>query len=263
MSKKGSLLGAKKKRKPSLVKTPIGAVITLLLIEAIAYGAWSYLGPKAEETVSLELHTQLQDQLQNQLTAEQSAVQDLRDKLKSNDTRYQTLQKTNKKLTREVDVAIRLDKLPKQVKGKNSAEVIKKITTLCKESQDVNRINVGALLTVLREIQQQGVINASLEAQEEPRQSLYEKIQVVLHAIDSYPGPITSTQDETLQAVKDFQAQNGLKVDGKIGLKTFMRIAEQFEVRRLGSGQAEKQALQVPPHGMRNTMRLPRVTPKG
>jgi murein L,D-transpeptidase YcbB/YkuD len=259
MSKKGSLLGAKKKRKPSFVKTPMGAMITLLLLEAIAYGAWSYLGPKAEETVSLELHTQLQ----GQLAAEQTTVQDLRNKLKSNDTRYQSLQKKNQKLTREVDVAIRLDELPQQVKGKHSAEVIEKITTLCKESQDVNRINVGALLTVLREIQQQDVINASLEAQEETRQSLYKKIQVVLHAIDSYSGPITNEQGKTLQAVKDFQAQNGLKVDGKIGLKTFMRIVEQFEVRRLGSGNDNKQAQQVPLRGVRNTMHLPVVTPQG
>jgi peptidoglycan hydrolase-like protein with peptidoglycan-binding domain len=77
------------------------------------------------------------------------------------------------------------------------------------------------------------VINTALDEKSNARKDLYRQIQTILNVIDAYEGPIRSDKASTLAAVKAYQTQNKLTVDGKIGIKTFMTMIKAFQQKRL------------------------------
>ena len=218
MTPRGSLIGAKR-RKTSFIKSPAGVVITILLIGTAVYFIWLKDKQESQDN-SLAL--------QEKLAAAQNEIQKLRTEITQ---KNKELQRQKQNPVQSTSGVISIDQLPLQIRGENKskAEIISKINIICKEIRNVNRLNVGALLAVFREQQKQSVINTALPANNDSRRILYKQIQVVLNAIGSFSGPVTDKQKDAFEAVKNFQRQNKLKVDGKIGLKTFIRIVELFE----------------------------------
>ncbi len=86
---------------------------------------------------------------------------------------------------------------------------------------------------MLVDIQKNSVINTALDAESATRKTLYRQIQTIPREINAYDGPTGSDKASTLAAVKDYQAKNKLKVDGKIGIKTFMTMVKAFQTKRL------------------------------
>ena len=54
-------------------------------------------------------------------------------------------------------------------------------------------------------------------------------ILILLKTIAASNGPVNGQGPDTVKAVKAFQAQRQLKVDGKIGIKTFLKIVADFK----------------------------------
>jgi len=218
-------------------RTHLRTVTIVLTLEGILFGAWAMIGPESPETVLLKEQQRLSGTLQKALEEEKKktreAKQQAQSQIKLKEARYQNLQRKHNDLNREFAQAVRTDRLPRQMQGNTGQETLKNIETVYQEHSRVNPTNVAALLAVLVEIQQHGIINTALDAKQSSRQTLYKQVQVLLHAIGSYSGPITGTQSNTLMAVKAFQTKNQLKVDGKIGLKTYMGMARLFARERL------------------------------
>ena len=224
---------------PKQWRTYLGTVIIVLILEGLLFGAWVMIGPESPQTVLLKEQQRhsgvLQKALEEEKKKTREAKQQAQSQIKLKEARYQNLQKKHDDLNREFALAIRTDRLPRQMQGNTGQQTLKNIETVYQEHSRVNPTNVAALLAVLVEIQQHGTINTALDAKQSSRQSLYKQVQVLLQAIGSYSGPITGAQTDTLMAVKAFQTKNQLKVDGKIGLKTYMGMARLFARERLES----------------------------
>ena len=217
----------------------LGAATTVLLLEGILLAAWAMTRPEPPEMILREEHQRLkvafQEELEEEKKKTREAKQQAQSQIRLKEARYANLQRKHEDLNRELARAIRADRLPKQVQANTGQQTLKNIETVCQEHSRVNPTNVAALLAVLVEIQQHGTINTALNAKPSSRQSLYKQVQVLLQAIGSYSGAITGAQTSTLMAVKAFQTKNQLKVDGKIGLNTYMEMARLFARERLDS----------------------------
>jgi len=230
---------------PKQWRTHLRTVTIVLTLEGILFGAWAMIGPESPETVLLKEQQRLSGTLQKALEEEKKktreAKQQAQSQIKLKEARYENLQRKHNDLNRDFALAIRTDRLPTQVQADTGRQTLKNIETVCQEHSRVNPTNVAALLAVLVEIQQHGTINTALDAKQSSRQSLYKQVQVLLQAIGSYSGAITGAQTNTLMAVKAFQTKNQLKVDGIIGLKTYMRMARLFAHERLDSAGQDNQ----------------------
>ena len=222
-------------------------VAIVLILEGILFGAWAMTRPEPPQWILLEEHHSLkvafQEELEEEKKKTREAKQQTQTQIRLKEARYANLQRKHEDLSKALALAIRTDRLPRQVQASTGPQTLKNIETVCQEHARVNPTNVAALLAVLAEIQQHGTINTALDAKQSSRQSLYKQVQVLLQAIGSYSGAITGAQTNTLMAVKAFQTKNQLKVDGIIGLKTYMRMARLFAHERLDSaGQDSQQA---------------------
>jgi hypothetical protein len=209
----------------------IALAIAVLIMQSLVTVIWSSTRPEA---ISLQAHNDLQIDLTGQIEAQKVTVADMARKVQSAELQKKRLEQSNAQLQQKASKLLALEQLPAQVRGFTASQCISKIRTLCDASQKVNQDNVGALLAVLVQIQKNGVINTALDAKTASRKTLYRQIQTILNQIDAYAGPIRSDKTSTLAAVKAYQTQNKLKVDGKIGINTFMTIIQSFQAKRLG-----------------------------
>ena len=227
-------------------RSRLGAVTTVLLLEGILFAAWAMTRPELPEMIPRKEHQSLKVALQKALEEEKKktreAKQQTQSQIRLKEARYANLQRKHEDLRQELALAIRTDRLPRQVQANTGPQTLENIETVGQEHARVNPTNVAALLAVLVEIQQHGTINTALDAKQSSRQSLYKQVQVLLQAIGSYSGAVTGAQTNTLMAVKAFQTKNQLKVDGIIGLKTYMGMARLFAQRLDSSGQESQHA---------------------
>ncbi len=239
-------------------------VAIVLILEGILFGAWAMTRPEPPHWILLEEHQSLkvtfQEEIEEEKKKTREAKQQTQTQIRLKEARYANLQRKHEDLSKELALAIRTDRLPRQVQASTGPQTLKNIETVCQEHARVNPTNVAALLAVLAEIQQHGTINTALDAKQSSRQFLYKQIQVLLQAIGSYSGDITGAQTNTLMAVKAFQTENQLKVDGKVGLKTYMGMAKRFARERLDSDGPKRQHARSIAEGARSARLMP---PKG
>lgn len=203
----------------------LGIIVVILSLEGIAVGIWLKTRPEPPKTILLQDF----NDLQADLTVTQAKLNESLKESTQLQTQCNALQRQNNTLNQRLSQLISPLALPAQVRSQSKDQALEKIQALCQAMQQVNHSNVGALLAVLQEIQNHGVIDAGLEAKDTERQALYRQIQILLRAVESSHGPVNGQGPDTLRAVKDFQAQKQLKVDGKIGIKTFLQIVTDFE----------------------------------
>jgi hypothetical protein len=208
----------------------IALAIAVLIMQSLVTVIWSSTRPEA---ISLQDYNDRQIDLTGQIEAQKVTVADMARKVQSAELQKKRLEQSNAQLQQKASKLLALEQLPAQVRGFTASQCLSKIQTLCSASQKVNQDNVGALLAVLVQIQKNGVINTALDAKTASRKTLYRQIQTILDQIDAYAGPIRSDKASTLAAVKAYQTQNKLKVDGKIGINTFMTIIQSFQAKRL------------------------------
>ncbi|MCF7973526.1 MAG: peptidoglycan-binding protein, partial [Phycisphaerae bacterium] len=208
----------------------IALAVALLIIEGLAAVVWSGTRP---QSIPLQDYNDLQTDLTSQLKTKETALADAAQKLQTAESHNERLQRDVTSLRQKVARLISPEQLPVQARGATPSQTLNKIQDLCDAVQQVNQANVSALLAVLVEIQKNSVINTALETKDPARETLYHQIQTILNQIDAYAGPIQSDQPSTLAAVKDYQTQNHLKVDGKIGINTFMTMVQSFQEKRL------------------------------
>lgn len=216
---------------PGRLVSALGIIVVILAIEGIAIGVWLKTRPEPLKTVPAQDF----NDLQAEFTAEQARLKKSLQQNTQLQTRYNSLQRKSNGLTQRLSQLISPETLPAQVRGQTNGQTLEKIQALCRATQQVNHTNVGALLAVFQEIQNNGVIYTGLEAKDEKRKALYAQIQILLKAIEVSDGPVNGQGPDTLRAVKDFQTQKQLKVDGKIGSKTFLQVVADFESACLGS----------------------------
>ncbi len=209
----------------------IALAIAVLIMQSLVTVIWSNTRPKA---ISLQDYNDLQTDLTGQIEAQKVTLADRARKVQSAQLQKKRLEQNNAQLQQKASKLLALEQLPAQVRGITTSQCISKIQTLCDASQKVNQDNVGALLAVLVQIQKNGVINTALDAKTASRKTLYRQIQTILNQIDAYAGPIRSDRASTVAAVKAYQTQKKLKVDGKIGINTFMTMVQSFQAKRLG-----------------------------
>lgn len=222
---------AESEKTDSTEKTPkrllfaTGIIVMMLALEGIAISVWLTTRPKPPQTVLMQDY----NDLQAEFTAEQAKLKGSLQQNKQLQAQCASLQRKHSGLSRKLSQLIAPETLPVQVRGQTKELSLKKIQGLCRTTQQLNPSNVGALLAVLQEIHENGVIYTGLEVKNEERKTLYTQIQTLLNAIKVFSGPINGQSPDTLKAVKDFQSQRQLKVDGKIGIKTFLQIIADFE----------------------------------
>jgi hypothetical protein len=219
------------RRTPKKLLSALGIIVTILALEGIAIGVWLKTRPEPPKTVPMQDF----NDLQTEFTAEQARLKKSQQQNTQLQTQYKSLQGKNNGLTQRLSQLISPETLPAQVRGQTNGQTLEKIQALCRATQQVNHTNVGALLAVLQEIQNNGVIYTGLDVKDEKRKALYTQIQILLKAIEVSDGPVNGQGPDTLRAVKDFQTQKQLKVDGKIGIKTFLQIVADFESTCLGN----------------------------
>ncbi|NQV31961.1 MAG: peptidoglycan-binding protein [Phycisphaeraceae bacterium] len=208
----------------------IALAIAVFVIQSLIAVVWSSTRP---QTISVQDYNDLQTDLASQLEAQDTTLAAMTRKMQSTQLLNKRLERDNTQLKQQASQRLRVEQLPTQVRGVTPSQCISKIQRLCDVAQKVNQDNVSALLAVLVEIQKNSVINTALDAKSASRKALYSRIQTILNQIDAYNGPIRSDKTSTLAAVKAYQTQNKLKVDGKIGINTFMTMVKAFQTKRL------------------------------
>ena len=209
----------------------IALAIAVFVMQSLVAVIWSSTRP---QTISAQDYNDLQADLTSQLEAQKTTLATMTRKTQSAKLHTQRLEGDNARLKQEASGFLRVEQLPTQVRGVTQSQCISKVQKLCDVVEQVNQENVSALLDVLVEIQKNSVINTGLDAKSATRKTLYRQIQTILNQIGAYDGPTRSDKASTLAAVKDYQAKNKLKVDGKIGIKTFMTMVKAFQTKRLG-----------------------------
>lgn len=210
---------------PNRLVSALGIVVVVLALEGIAVGIWIKARPEPPKTVLMQDF----NDLQADFTSTQAKLKASLQQYNQIQARCTSLQRQNAGLSQRLSQLISPETLPPQVRSQSNDNALAKIQALCQARQQLNSRNVGALLSVFQELQSKGVINTGLAAPDEKRQALYTQIQILLQAIKVLDGPINGQGPDTLRAVKRFQAQRQLKVDGKIGMKTFSQVVAKFK----------------------------------
>jgi hypothetical protein len=208
----------------------IALAIAVFVMQSLIAVVWSSTRP---QTISAQDYNDLETELTSQVEAEKTALASTTRKMQSAQLQNKRLQGDNTQLKQQASRLLSVEQLPTQVRGVSPAQCISKIQRLCDVTQQVNQNNVSALLAVLVEIQKSSVVNTALDAKSNARKDLYRQIQTILHVIDAYEGPIRSDKASTLAAVKAYQTQSKLQVDGKIGINTLMTMVKTFQQKRL------------------------------
>ncbi|MFC1765358.1 peptidoglycan-binding protein [Planctomycetota bacterium] len=196
----------------------------------VAFGlaVWFLQGPNPADDPNWVALAEVEE-LQAQLTQQENLLKQLQQRYQEETSRVGALQSQVTALVSRLEQAIVVDQLPVALQATEADEALSKIDQLCAQSQNSSPESVMALLGILAHIQNNGVINTNLAADNPDKVQLYQHIQQVLKTLGMYTGPITGEQVSTAQSLKDFQKAQQLEVDGKMGMKTFEALAQRFQ----------------------------------
>ena len=181
-----------------LARVPWGLIFGVAGV-ACAIVLWTIGGvhPSPEEDPNWIPLVEMQA-LEAKLAQAEQKHQALQQAYQQNQERLRMVQASQTRLAAEIKQSLALDQLPADLRASNPQ------------------------LTVLN-------INTTRPADDTSTQNLYRAVQVVLRSIDIYQGEVTGDQKATFEALTEFQRSSKLKVDGKMGMKTFGALAEQFK----------------------------------
>jgi hypothetical protein len=214
---------------PRTRRLPWGGILGVL---GIAFGAavWTMgaLQPTPEEDpnwVPLTAHQNLQAQLDQAVLQQQQTEQQYR----QCQQRLALVQKSQTELSAQLRDTLALDQIPAELRAASPPLTAVNIQRLWKDQQTFSPRTVNALLQCLVQIIDTGIINTTRPADDADTQELYRAVQLVLRSVDIYQGEVTGDQKTTFEALTNFQRRSKLKVDGKMGMKTFGALAEKFQ----------------------------------
>jgi hypothetical protein len=167
--------------------------------------------------------------LEAKLAQAEQKHQALQQAYQQNQERLRMVQASQTRLAAEIKQSLALDQLPADLRASNPQLTVLNIQRLWENQQTFSPQTVEALLELLVQIIDTGIINTTRPADDTSTQNLYRAVQVVLRSIDIYQGEVTGDQKATFEALTEFQRSSKLKVDGKMGMKTFGALAEQFK----------------------------------
>ena len=218
-----------RKRYPSAIRIPWGGVIGFLGI-VFGLGMWALqsLQPSPGEDPNWVPLTEVQT-LQTKLSQTTQELTRAQQQNKETQKKLALLQQSHTQLATRLQRTLSLDQVPVPLRGANAQLTAANLQRFWREQQSMNRDSVVALLQVLAHILETGVINTTRPADDANTQTLYRAVQMLLRSVGTYQGQVTGNQEDTYQAVADFQRSRKLKVDGKMGMKTFEAIAERFQ----------------------------------
>ena len=107
--------------------------------------------------------------------------------------------------------------------------VVSAIQLMYARSRKLERDTNYSLSVIRSEVYQTRTINTQSLAMDQTTLDLYVNIQKFLRAVGIYNGEIDGDQAATCSAVRQFQAEYGLDVDGIIGEKTLAVMERVFE----------------------------------
>jgi len=168
--------------------------------------------------------------LEAELAQAEQKHQTLQQAYQQSQDRLRMVQASQTKLAAEIKQSLALDQLPTDLRASNPQLAVLKIQRLWEDQQTFSPQTVDALLQLLVQIIDTGIINTTRPADDTRTQDLYCAVQVVLRSINIYQGEVTGDQKATSEALTAFQRSSKLKVDGKMGMKTFGALAEQFKI---------------------------------
>ncbi len=169
-------------------------------------------------------------QLQKQLDQEKKKAQEQQHRNQQLTQQISGLQRQIARQTSESEHMIPLSRLPQGLQGDSVQSSLDNILKL-QHQVETPHTDSGLILSyfaILEYLQAQGVINTAEPASDDTRQSLYSHIQTALKGL-GVTIPAGELQPQTYETVKRFQAEQKLKVDGKIGMQTFMAMVRQFQ----------------------------------
>ena len=112
---------------------------------------------------------------------------------------------------------------------KDGNGVVSTIEMLCARAREVGRDTNYSLSVIRTEVYRTRTINTRSLAIDQATVDLYMHIQKFFRVVGIYNGKIDGDQAATCSAVRQFQAEYGLDVDGIIGEKTFAEMERVFE----------------------------------
>ena len=140
--------------------------------------------------------------------------------------RYDTLEEQYRSVTAKYGKILGI--VGADVKGGDDA-ALETIALMAKRTREFDS-DVNLSFSVIRTyVFRNKSINTQSPADDESRRDLYKHIQKFLRCLGVYKGPINGKQATTCLAVRQFQTQSGLEVDGKIGQSTLSTMQEMFE----------------------------------
>ncbi len=118
------------------------------------------------------------------------------------------------------ELVIPIDLLPKGLQGSRE-EVLLRITTLWQGREEQRDSIWQCCYTISMEIALHGSIDTKVPGNDVHTKEAYRAIQIFLNVIGYYDGQLDGDQGRTKTALDRFQNENGLRVDSKLGRKTF------------------------------------------
>lgn len=181
-------------------------------------------------------------QAQEELAQQKKATQEQQAKATQLRQKYSSLQGQMARKSSEAQNSIPLKRLPRDLRGDSVQACLDNILALQQQAQTPQTNQGGpieAYFAILDHLQTHGVINTAEAAGDESRQSLYSHIQVALQSLDIEIQANDDLQKQTYDTVTRFQKNQKVKVDGKIGMQTFMAMVHQYQSSATADLQAQ------------------------
>lgn len=126
-------------------------VAIVLILEGILFGAWAMTRPEPPQWILLEEHHSLkvafQEELEEEKKKTREAKQQTQTQIRLKEARYANLQRKHEDLSKALALAIRTDRLPRQVQASTGPQTLKNIETVwpraCAREPDQRRRPAG------------------------------------------------------------------------------------------------------------------------
>ena len=184
-------------------------------------------------------------QAQKELDQQKQITQSQKQKIAQLGQQTTSLQQKIARQSSESERMISLTQLPLELRGDTVQSSLDKIRQL-QQSASVPQNDSNATLAyfaILDHLQQHGVINTAEPAGDTARQELYDHILTALASLKIVT-PDGDLQQKALNSIKRFQTEQKVKVDGKIGMQTFMAMVRQFQQQSMDQGSDQTLAVQ-------------------
>ncbi len=217
------------RKQSAATRLPWGSLMGVIGVAfGLAVWAMGALQPTPEEDPNWIPLADVQD-LQAQMEQADREQRLLQQQYRQCQERLRMVQQSQTELSTQIKDSLALDQIPSGLRADNPQLTAIKIERLWQDQISFSPQTVDALLQCLVQIIETGIINTTRPADDTNTQELYRAVQLVLRSINIYQGEVTGDQKTTFEALTTFQRGSKLKVDGKMGMKTFGAIAEQFQ----------------------------------